>query len=154
MDGSQTVRASGHRFKTTSTGSGAEGLGADTAMLDDPMSLQQALSDSERYSNNRWSCDTLRQRLNDPATAAIVVIMQRLHEMDTTGFFLSEDPGLWTHLVVRLVAEEDELWVFPISGRVVERKKGAVLQPSRFTPDVVAESRGLCQSVAAKAGAA
>ena len=50
---------------------------------------------------------------------------QRLHEMDTTGFLLSEDPGLWTHPVVRLVAEEDERWVFPISGRVVERKKGA-----------------------------
>ncbi|HMK22557.1 MAG TPA: hypothetical protein VK466_09500, partial [Terriglobales bacterium] len=118
----------------TSTGSGAEGLGADTAVVDDPMSLQQALSDSERYSNNRWSSNTLRQRLNDPATAAIVVIMQRLHEMDTTGFFLSEDPGLWTHLVVRLVAEEDERWVFPISGRIVVRKKGEVLQPARFTP--------------------
>ena len=125
----------------TSTGSGAEGFGADTAVLDDPMSLQQAFSDSERYSNNRWSSNTLRQRLNDPATAAIVVIMQRLHEMDTTGFFLSEDPGLWTHVVVRLVAEEDERWVFPISGRVVERKKGEVLQPTRFTPDVVAEKQ-------------
>ena len=125
----------------TSTGSGGEGFGADTAMLDDPMSSQQAFSDSERYSNNRWTCNTLRQRLNDPATAAIVVIMQRLHEMDTTGFLLSEDPGLWTHLVVPLVAEEDERWVFPISGRVVERKKGEVLQPTRFTPDVVAEKR-------------
>jgi hypothetical protein len=38
----------------TSTGSGGEGLGADTAVLDDPMSSQQALSVSERYSNNRW----------------------------------------------------------------------------------------------------
>jgi hypothetical protein len=125
----------------TSTGSGGEGLGADTAVLDDPMSSQQALSVSERYSNNRWFCNTLLQRLNDPATAAIVVIMQRLHEMDTTGFLLSEDPGPCTHLVVQLVAEEDERWVFPISGRVVERKKGDVLQPTRFTPDVVAEKR-------------
>ena len=125
----------------TSTGSGAEGLGADTAILDDPMSSQQALSDSERCTNNRWVVNTLPQRLNDPATGAMIVIMQRLHEMDTTGFLLSEDPESWLHLVLRLVAEEDERWVFPISGRVVERKKGEVLQPTRFTPDVVAEKQ-------------
>jgi len=125
----------------TSTGSGAEGLGADTAILDDPMSSQQALSDSERCTNNRWVVNTLPQRLNDPATGAMIVIMQRLHEIDTTGFLLSEDPESWLHLVLRLVAEEDERWVFPISGRVVERKKGEVLQPTRFTPDVVAEKQ-------------
>ncbi len=67
--------------------------------------------------------------------------MQRLHEMDTTGFLLSQNPESSVHLVVRLVAEEDERWVFPISGRVVERKKGEVLQPSRFTPEVVAEKQ-------------
>jgi len=85
--------------------------------------------------------NTLPQRLNDPATGAMIVIMQRLHEMDTTGFLLSEDPESWLHLVLRLVAEEDERWVFPISGRVVERKKGEVLQTTRFTPDVVAEKQ-------------
>ena len=61
--------------------------------------------------------------------------------MDTTGFLLSEDFESWVQLGVRLAAEEDERWVFPISGRVVERKKGEVLQPSRFTPEVVAEKQ-------------
>ena len=125
----------------TSTGSGAEGFGADTAILDDPMSWRQALSDTERYTANRWVGNTLLQRLNDPATAAIIVVGQRLHEMDTTGFLLSEDPESWVQLVVRLVAEEDEQWAFPISGRVIERKKGEVLQPTRFTAAVVAKKQ-------------
>jgi predicted phage terminase large subunit-like protein len=130
------------RMIATSTGSGAEGKGGDTAILDDPMSSEQSLSDTERYTANRWVNNTLRQRLNDPANASIIIIMQRLHELDTTGFVLSEDPeGMWKHLVLPLVAEDDEEWVFPISGKVITRKKGEVLQPDRFTPDVVEEKK-------------
>ena len=129
------------RMIATSTGSGAEGKGGDTAILDDPMSSEQSLSDTERYTANRWVNNTLRQRLNDPASAAIIVIMQRLHELDTTGFVTGEEPGAWKHLVLPLVAEKDEEYVFPISGRVVQRRKGDVLQPDRFTPDVVLEKQ-------------
>lgn len=106
----------------TSTGSGAEGRGGDVAILDDPMSNQQALSDVERLAANRWVNDTLKQRLNDPQTASIILIMQRLHEMDTTGYVLEQDgKGVWTHLEIPLEAEKDEEWTFPITGRVVRR---------------------------------
>jgi predicted phage terminase large subunit-like protein len=125
----------------TSTGSGAEGKGCDIAVLDDPMSSEQALSDAERLAANRWISNTLKQRLNDPATSAIVIIMQRLHELDTVGFVESEDPGSWTKIELPLVAEHDERWVFPISERVIERKRGEVLQPERFTAHVVEEKR-------------
>jgi len=129
------------RMIATSTGSGAEGKGGDTAILDDPMSSEQSLSDVERLSANRWVSNTLKQRLNNPATAAIIIIMQRLHELDTTGFVLGEGKDTWKRLQIPLVAEQDEEWVFPISGRVVRRKKGDVLQPERFPPDVVEEKR-------------
>jgi predicted phage terminase large subunit-like protein len=125
----------------TSTGSGAEGKGGDTAILDDPMSSEQSLSDVERFSANRWVSNTLKQRLNNPSTAAIVIIMQRLHELDTTGFVLLEEPGAWTHIVIPLEAEKDEIWEFPITGRVHYRTKGEVLQEERFTPSVVEEKK-------------
>jgi predicted phage terminase large subunit-like protein len=126
----------------TSTGSGAEGRGGDTAILDDPMSSQQSLSDVERMAANRWVDNTLRQRLNDPGTAAIIVIMQRLNELDTTGFVKSQDGNdAWKEVVIPLEAEKDEEWVFPISGKVVQRKKGDILQPERFTPNIVAEKQ-------------
>ena len=74
--------------------------------MDDPTSAAQALSDAERNNANDWFDQTLRSRLNDPATGAMVVIMQRLHEQDLTGYLLETEPGVWEHLRVPLVEEE------------------------------------------------
>src|SRR2546425_1490270 len=125
----------------TSVGATTMGRGCDTAILDDPVSADQAVSDAERTTANNWIDATLRSRLNDPAKGAIVVVMQRLHQLDATGFLLEQEPGVWTHVRLPLVAEEDETWTFPISGRIVQRKAGDILMPERFTPAVVEERR-------------
>jgi len=125
----------------TSVGATTMGRGCDTAILDDPVSADQAVSDAERTTANTWIDATLRSRLNDPARGAIIVVMQRLHELDATGFLLEQEPGVWTHVRLPLVAEEDETWTFPFSGRVVQRKAGDILMPERFTPEVVEQQR-------------
>ncbi len=121
----------------TSVGATAMGRGCDTAILDDPVSADQAVSDAERTTANTWIDSTLRSRLDDPAKGAIIVVMQRLHELDPTGYLLEQEPGLWTHVRIPLEAEEDEVWTFPISGKVVQRKSGDILMPERFTPATV-----------------
>jgi predicted phage terminase large subunit-like protein len=126
----------------TSVGATAMGRGCDTAIVDDPTSADQAQSDAERTTANNWLDATLRSRLNDPSTGAIILVMQRLHELDATGFLLESEPGMWTHVRIPLEAEEDEVWTFPISGRIVQRKKDEILMPERFTPAVVEEQRG------------
>src|SRR5207248_1797729 len=126
----------------TSVGATTMGRGCDTAILDDPVSADQAVSDAERTTANTWIDATLRSRLNDPARGAIVVVMQRLHELDATGFLLEQEPGVWTHIRIPLVAEEDETWTFPISGRIVQRKTDDVLMPERFTSNVVQQLQG------------
>ena len=126
----------------TSIGGTTQGRGCDVAIVDDPVSPDQALSDAERSTANNWIDNTLRSRLNEPAMGAIVLIMQRLHELDPTGFLLEQEPGVWTHVRIPLEAEEDETWTFPISGRVVQRKAGDILMPTRFTPAVVEERKG------------
>ena len=118
----------------TSVGATAMGRGCDTAILDDPISADQSLSDAERTTANNWIDATLRSRLNDPATGAIILVMQRLHQLDPTGFLLEQEPGIWTHVRIPLEAEEDESWEYPISKRVVKRKAGEVLMPERFPP--------------------
>ena len=125
----------------TSVGATAMGRGCDTAILDDPISADQSLSDAERTTANNWIDLTLRSRLNDPATGAIILVMQRLHQLDPTGFLLEQEPGIWIHVRVPLEAEEDESWTFPISGRVVQRKAGEVLMPERFPPATVEQLR-------------
>ena len=57
---------------------------------------------------------------------------------------------MWTHVCIRLEAEQDEIWRFPISGRVVWRKKGEILMPERFPPAVVEDQRSRRQDFAAQ----
>jgi predicted phage terminase large subunit-like protein len=130
------------RMIATSVGATTMGRGCDTAILDDPVSTDQVLSEAERSKANRWIDSTLRSRLNDPSNGAIILVMQRLHEMDPTGYLLEQEPGLWHHVRLPLVAEEDEIIVCPISGRVIERKAGEILMPERFTLAVVEQLRG------------
>jgi predicted phage terminase large subunit-like protein len=123
----------------TSIGGTTQGRGCDIAILDDPVSPDQALSDAERRTANNWIDNTLRSRLNDPATGCIVLVMQRLHELDPTGYLLGQEPGVWTHLRIPLEAENDETWRFPISGKVILRDAGGILMPRRFTETAVEE---------------
>ncbi len=123
-----------------STSSRAQGRGGDYCIVDDPNSADDVLSDVVRKATNEWLEYMLPQRLNDPATSPIVVIQQRLHEADCTGFLLETQRGEWTHVKLALIAEEDEVVTFPISGRVVRRKKGECLDPRRF-PRKVVEAR-------------
>lgn len=137
----QFMNNRGGQMVATSLGATAWGRGGDTAIIDDPLSADQALSDAERTYANNWADRVPRSRLNDPANGAIILVMQRLHELDMTGYLLEHEPELWTPIIIPLVAEEDERWVFPISGRIIERKAGEVLMPERFTPEVVEERR-------------
>jgi predicted phage terminase large subunit-like protein len=123
----------------TSIGGTTQGRGCDIAIIDDPVSPDQALSDAERRTANGWIDNTLRSRLNDPASGAIVLVMQRLHELDPTGYLLNQEPGVWTHLRIPLEAEETETWRFPISGTVIQRDAGGILMPRRFTESAVEE---------------
>lgn len=126
----------------TSVGATAMGRGCDTAILDDPVSADQAMSDAERNTANNWVDNTLRSRLNDPATGAILLIMQRLHELDPTGFLLEQEPGVWTHVRIPLEAEQDEIWTFPISRTIIERQTGSILTPRRFPEATVEQLKG------------
>jgi len=131
----------------TSVGGTVTGLGGDTLILDDALDPRRAGSDIERKAACEWFDSTWRSRLNDQATGALLIVEQRTAELDVTGYVLQNNAGEWTHVSIPLEAEPvrkkdgslgPEQWVFPISGRVVEREPGAVLQPDRFPPEVVA----------------
>jgi hypothetical protein len=81
----------GGQMVAVSTGSRAQGRGGDIAIMDDPISATDAYSDVLRKGVNDWFQYQLPQRLNDPATSPIVLIMQRLHESDPTGFLLETE---------------------------------------------------------------
>ena len=119
--------AGGFRY-ATSVGGGLTGRGADILIIDDPLNANQAYSESVRTGVNDWYSQTLLSRLNDKQKGAIVVIMQRLHQYDFTGYLL-EQGGEWKHRKLPASAPKDT----PISlpGRQFIWKQGEPLQPQR-----------------------
>jgi len=130
---------SGGVMQAASTNSKAMGRGGDVVVCDDPLSGDVAYSDSFRNEVNFWFEHQLPQWLNNPSESAIVVVMQRLHQNDPSGFLLSQEDSEWKLLKLPLIAEEDTTITFPISGRIWKRKKGDCLDPKRWSPRAVRE---------------
>ncbi len=92
------------------TGSPADGF-AGAILIDDPVKPDDAFSDTMRDRINRRFTNTIASRTNSPETP-IIVIMQRLHENDMTGFLLAGGSGeKWEHLCIPSITEDgDALW--------------------------------------------
>ena len=77
-------------------GGAATGEGGDRIVCDDPHNVQEAESDSIRKTTTDWYDVVMSTRVNDPRTAAQVVVMQRCHQRDLSGHLLEQ--GGWEHL--------------------------------------------------------
>lgn len=133
----------GGQMLATSTGGTVTGFAADVIVVDDPMNPSEARSDADRKTANNFFDLSLSNRLRRTKyPGAKVIIMQRLHMADLTGHVL-EKPAVegekpWTVVAVPAEAKADERIVFPLSGRVVERKRGDPIDERRFPKPVLA----------------
>jgi predicted phage terminase large subunit-like protein len=104
----------------TASGGAITGFGAGVTdskefsgaiIIDDPLKPDDALSEVKRKSVNERFNNTIRSRVNDRETP-IIVIMQRLHENDMSGFLLAGGSGEeWHHLCLPALNEKNEpLW--------------------------------------------
>lgn len=80
----------GGRFSTSVNGT-LTGRGGDYLIIDDPIKPADANSDLQRNKVNEWYGNTLYSRLNNKNTGKIIVVMQRIHEEDLTGYLLDSD---------------------------------------------------------------
>lgn len=78
---------SGGRFAVTPGGQ-ATGFGADLIICDDILKPEDALSETKRKKANEYLQHTLLSRLEDKKVGAMILVQQRLHPEDTTGFAL------------------------------------------------------------------
>lgn len=122
------LTARGFRM-ATSVGGTLTGRGGDIIIIDDPLKPDDALSETKRTAANQWFTNTLLSRLDDKRLGAIVVVMQRVHMDDLTGF-LTETSDEWELLTLPAVATHDE--EVPVWGRKKHsRKAGEALSPER-----------------------
>lgn len=122
---------------STSVGGALTGEGGDIIIVDDPQNPAQANSETERQNTIDFFKNTLQTRLNDPKNGAIIIVMQRLHEMDLTGYVLAENLG-YEHLCLPAEAEKKTIITFPKSGKQLIREEGDILNPQRYDKESLA----------------
>lgn len=93
--------------RSTSVSATLTGFGGDMIILDDPQKPVDAQSDVLRNSLNQWFTNTLLSRLDNKATGTIILVMQRVHLHDLTGFLIENSPD-WEVLSLPAIAETDE----------------------------------------------
>lgn len=124
--------AGGYRLATSVTGT-QTGDGGAILLIDDPQSANDANSDLERQNVIRWWTETMSTRLNDKINGARVVIMQRLHEEDLSGYILEHnDNGEWEHLMLPMRYEPRTHCQTSIGWEDPRLMEDELLCPSRF----------------------
>jgi predicted phage terminase large subunit-like protein len=122
------LTARGFRL-ATSVGGTLTGRGGDIIVIDDPLKPDDALSETKRSAANQWFANTLLSRLDDKRTGAIIIVMQRVHMDDLTGFLLSQSSE-WELLSLPAIAEFEETIALG-NGHSHRRQFGEALSPER-----------------------
>jgi len=110
-------------------GGSATGSGGDVIIVDDPTNPKEAASEKERENANTNYSETVYNRTRNPKTAVRVIIMQRLHEDDLTGYLLNKSPDKYFHIC--FPAEKCDA-IKP--SKWAEKYENGTFWPSRFTP--------------------
>lgn len=131
------------KFENTATGfrqamsfTSMTGSRGDVVIIDDPLSVDDALSEVKREAVNRTFLEAVPTRLNNPESSAIVVIMQRLHERDVVGVIESKKLG-YEGLVLPMEFEVDRRCTTSIGFTDPRTVEGELLFEKRFPRAVV-----------------
>lgn len=131
------------KFENTATGfregcpfTSMTGVRADYVILDDSMSVDDAMSEKTRNSINTTFRESLPTRVTNPDTSGIVAIMHRLHDDDTSGVILSGDFG-YEHFCLPMRFDPERRCETSIGFVDPRKDEGELLFPGRFPEWVV-----------------
>lgn len=113
--------------RAVSVGGAAIGEGGNVLIVDDPLNPLQASHHQQRESVNQWFDHTWATRLDDKQTGVMLLVMQRLHDEDLTGYLLEK--GGWEHLCLPAIAPVRE--VISLGSFSHTREVGEALHPAR-----------------------
>ena len=132
------------KFENTDTGfreamafQSMTGSRGDRVILDDPLSVDDANSEAEIEARATTFREALPTRVNNDKSA-IVVIMQRLADRDTSGIIIDEKLG-YTHLMLPMEFESKRRCVTSLGFADPRTEEGELLFPERFPAAQVAE---------------
>lgn len=102
---------------------------------DDIHSVDGANSTADREAVLQTFSESLPTRLNSPIESAIIVVMQRLHENDVSGYIIEKDLG-YEHLMIPMRFERDRKCYTSIGWEDPRKVDGELMFPERF-PEAV-----------------
>lgn len=106
------LESKGGMYSTT-IGGGITGFHGNVVIIDDPMKAIEKNSKATRDMVKNFYKGSISSRLRkDDPNSAIIVIMQRLHEDDLVGYLLDNEPGMWTHINLTGIEEEETRYDF------------------------------------------
>lgn len=125
--------ATGHR-QVTAVNSSTTGLGGTFLIMDDPHNVQQAESSIVRKAAVTWFREAWSTRANSPDTVRIVV-MQRVHQDDVSGYVLEE--GDWSPLKLPMRYETHDKVPTAIGWTDPREIDGELLWPARYNDEEI-----------------
>lgn len=127
-------------------GGGGTGHRGDYLRVDDPHKVGEAESDTVREAANQWIAETLTTRVADDESA-VMIVMQRIHERDVSGFILAKELG-FEHLCLPMEYEHDHPTQSKTSLHFKDprTKDGELLWPERFSAEQVEADKKSLQS--------
>lgn len=115
------------------------GSRGDRVILDDPLSVDDAKSDAALLAAELTFTEALPTRVNSELSAKIV-IMQRLHQRDTSGIILARELD-YVHLMLPMEFDPARKCVTSIGFADPRKTDGELLFPERFGPAQVADMK-------------
>ncbi len=123
-----------------SFGTSAMGEGGHRRIVDDPHDAVSVHSEVRRQSDIDWWRETWSTRQLDPRTDTEVLIMQRLHQSDLTGYILENVPG-YEHLCLPAEYDPSRRCITSLGWADPRTKPGELLNPDRFGPHEIEQLR-------------
>lgn len=116
----------------SSVGGVGTGQRGTRVIADDLHNIKEAESETIRTETVRWFRESVENRLNDLRKDAIIVIGQRVHELDVSGAIIED--GNYTHLCIPFEFEPGRRCETDIGWRDPRTQDGESAWPERF-PD-------------------
>jgi predicted phage terminase large subunit-like protein len=122
--------------RATSVGGTVTGQGGDFLIVDDPLSPQIANSATERENANEWYRTTFYSRLNQADIGVRIIIMQRVHEDDLSGFLLDRETRIkYKHICIPATNEDGN--IKPKSLEKFYNKETGLFWEDRFSKKIL-----------------
>lgn len=125
----------GRRYATSIEGT-LTGRGGNLIIIDDPIKPGDAMSQAARERSIEWYRGTLLTRADDKKAAAIVVVMQRIHQQDLVGYLVEQ--GGFDVLNLPAIAQSQVKYELG-HGRTYVRREGEILHPEHEPVEVLRE---------------